>query len=90
MDDERAVNRILESGIANQDQIDDAIHVRERMLDLGMQPRSIAEVLFEKGHIEREDFEALRREERKFHGQEQIAGYRLLELLGEGAMGSVY
>jgi len=90
LDDDRAVKRILESGIANQDQIDDAIHVREQMLDLGMQPRSIAEVLFEKGHIEREDFEALRREERKFHGQEQIAGYRLLELLGEGAMGSVY
>ncbi len=90
MDDERAVKRILEAGIANQDQIDDAVHVREQMLEMGMQPRSIAEVLFEKGHIEREDFEALRREERKFQGQEQIAGYRLLELLGEGAMGSVY
>ncbi len=90
MDDALATQRILEKGIATQAQIDDAIHIRERMLEMGMQPRSIAEVLFEKGHIEREDFEALRREERKFQGQEQIAGYRLLELLGEGAMGSVY
>jgi serine/threonine-protein kinase len=34
--------------------------------------------------------EELRRDERRWQGQEQIAGYRLLELLGEGAMGAVY
>ncbi|MDJ0975753.1 MAG: serine/threonine-protein kinase [Planctomycetota bacterium] len=88
--DQKAMELILEMGVATQEQIDDAIHVRERMLEMGMQPRSVAEILFEKGHIEREEFEEIRRKERRFQGQEQIAGYRLLERLGEGAMGTVY
>lgn len=88
--DAKAMELILELGIANQEQIEDAIHVRERMVELGMKPRSVAEILFEKGHIEREEFEEVRRKERRFQGQEQIAGYRLLERLGEGAMGTVY
>src|SRR5262245_8725853 len=60
------------------------------MAEMGLRPRSIPEILYEKGHIEEEHLESIHREERRFQGQEQIAGYRLLELLGEGAMGSVY
>ncbi len=88
--DEHEAERILEKGIATQDQIDEAINIREKMSEMGMQPRSIAEVLFEKGYIESEAFEEIRREDRRVEGKEQIAGYRLLEKLGEGAMGSVY
>jgi serine/threonine protein kinase len=88
--DERTVSRILEQGIANQAQIDEAIGIRDKMSEMGLRGRSIPEILYEKGYIEEEHLEAIRREERRFEGKEQIAGYRLLELLGEGAMGSVY
>ncbi len=88
--DKKAMELILEMGVATEEQIDDAIHVREQMVEMGMKPRSVAEILFEKGHIERESFEEIRRKARRVQGQEQIAGYRLLEQLGEGAMGTVY
>jgi serine/threonine-protein kinase len=60
------------------------------MAEMGLKPRSLGEILYEKGYIEEEQLEALRREDRRFQGQEQIAGYRLLERLGGGAMGTVY
>ncbi len=88
--DDRTVKRILERGVASQAQIDEAQAIRDKMVELGLKPRPLTEILFEKGILELETVEELRREERRHEGQEQIAGYRLLELLGEGAMGAVY
>ena len=88
--DQHLIDHILEGGHATQEQIDDALAVREKMVEMGMRPRSVAEILFEKGVLEREQFEEIRRTARRFEGKEQIAGYRLLEALGEGAMGAVY
>jgi serine/threonine protein kinase len=88
--DDRTIQRILEKGIATQEQVDEAVAIRDKMAEMGLRPRSIPEILYEKGYIEEEHLEAIHREERRFQGQEQIAGYRLIELLGEGAMGSVY
>lgn len=88
--DDQAIERILSRGVATQAQVAEAAAIRAKMLEMGLKPRSLSEILYEKGYLELEQLEALRREERRWQGQEQIAGYRLLELLGEGAMGAVY
>ncbi|MDJ0523313.1 MAG: serine/threonine-protein kinase [Planctomycetota bacterium] len=88
--DDRMIPRILEKGLATQEQIDAAVQVRNHLGEMGMRVRSVAEVLFEQGVIEKDQLEDLQREDRRVEGQEQIAGYRLLQKLGEGAMGSVY
>lgn len=82
--------RILSLGMTTLERLDEAKAVRAKMIEMGLRPRSLADILFEKGFIEEEQLEALRREDRRFQGQEQIAGYRLLERLGGGAMGTVY
>jgi len=82
--------RILSLGMTTLERLEEAKAVREKMIEMGLRPRSLADILSEKGYIEEEQLEALRREDRKFQGQEQIAGYRLLERLGGGAMGTVY
>ena len=82
--------RILSLGMTTLERLDEAKGVRAKMIEMGLRPRALADILFEKGFIEEEQLEALRREDRKFQGQEQIAGYRLLERLGGGAMGTVY
>lgn len=84
------IQRMLEQGLATQEQIDEATEISSKLTEMGMQARSVAEVLQEKGVITEEQLEDLRREERKAEGKEQIAGYRLDQKLGEGAMGSVY
>lgn len=84
------IQRMLEQGLATQAQVDEATEISSKLTEMGMQARSIAEVLCEKGIITSEQLEDLRREERRSEGREQIAGYRLDQKLGEGAMGSVY
>lgn len=88
--DERSVQRILEKGLATREQVDEAIGISAKMAEMGLRPRSVAEVLFEKGVLEKDQLEELQREDRRMGGQEQIAGYRLEQKLGEGAMGAVY
>jgi serine/threonine-protein kinase len=87
---DREAQRIVDLGMTTLERVDEAKAVRARMVEMGLKPRSLGEILYEKGHLEEEQLEALRREERRFQGQEQIAGYRLLERLGGGAMGTVY
>jgi serine/threonine-protein kinase len=87
---DREAERILELGLTTRERVDEAAAVRAKMVEMGLKPRSLAEVLYEKGALSEEQFESLRREDRRFQGQEQIAGYRLLEKLGTGAMGTVY
>ncbi|MDF1702553.1 MAG: serine/threonine-protein kinase [Planctomycetota bacterium] len=84
------IQRMLEKGLATQAQVDEATEISSKLTEMGMQARSVAEVLCEKGIITSEQLEDLRREERRSEGREQIAGYRLDQKLGEGAMGSVY
>jgi serine/threonine protein kinase len=87
---DREAEKILGLGMTTRERVDEAAAVRAKMVEMGLKPRSLAEILYEKGYLEEEQFEALRREDRRFQGQEQIAGYRLLEKLGTGAMGTVY
>ena len=88
--DEASVQQILEKGLASQAQVDEAVEISTKMADMGLRQRSVAEILFEKGVIEKDQLEDLQRKDRRVGGQEQIAGYRLEQKLGEGAMGSVY
>jgi len=89
-DEQRRIDRLLARGLATREQIDEALEIGAKIREMGMQERSLGEVLCEKGYLTAEDLEALRREDRRMEGKEQIAGYRLIERLGEGAMGSVY
>ena len=47
--DERTIQRILEMKIASREQIDEAVEIRHRMSEMGLRPRSIPEILYEKG-----------------------------------------
>ncbi len=82
--------RIVGLGMTTRERVEEAAAVRAKMVEMGMKPRTLGEILYEKGYLEEEQLEALRREGGRFEGQEQIAGYRLIEKLGGGAMGTVY
>ncbi len=88
--DSNTVERLLEGGHCSLEDIQEAQGIRDKMLEMGLRPRSLVDVLHDKGTIDDETFKTIQREARRFMGQEQIAGYRLLEQLGEGSMGSVY
>lgn len=89
-DVEREAERILSLGMTTLERVEEAKALRGKLVEAGLRPRSLADILVEKGYLEEEQRETLRREDRRFQGHEQIGGYKLLEVLGGGAMGSVY
>ncbi len=88
--EENEVRRILEKKLCTQAQIAEAEGIQRQMEQMGLRPRSVPEVLLEKGYLDAEDLEEIQREETSVQGRNQIAGYEILELLGRGAMGAVY
>ena len=88
--EENEVRRILERKLCTQEQVDEALGIQEQMRGMGLRPRSIAEVLCEKGYLEATDLEAVQREESVLEGSDPVPGYEILERIGRGAMGSVY
>lgn len=88
--DDRIIERLVAEGLVDDAQLEDARKVVAQMADMGLKARGVSEILVEKEIVSADDKARIERELRRELGQEQIAGYRLLEQLGEGAMGSVY
>ena len=88
--EENEVRRILEKGLCTPEQVQEAEAIQRQMEAMGLRPRSVPEVLCEKGYLEGSDLQEIQKEETTVHGREKIAGYEIVELLGRGAMGSVY
>lgn len=88
--EENEVRRILEKGLCTQEQVEEAEAIQRQMQTMGLRPRSVPEVLCEKGHLDSADLQEIQKEETSVAGRDKIAGYEILELLGRGAMGAVY
>jgi serine/threonine-protein kinase len=89
-DVEREAERILELGMTTRERVDEARTVLAKMVEMGLKPRGLGQILYEKGYLEEEQLAILRREEGRIEGDSRIPGYQLLEKLGGGAMGTVY
>src|SRR5438876_7237916 len=68
---EQEVRRIAELGMTTPESVEEAKAVCGKMIEMGLKPRSLGQILYEQGAIEEEQLEALRREDRKFEGKEQ-------------------
>jgi serine/threonine-protein kinase len=88
--EEHEVRRILEKRLCTPEQVEEAQGIQRQMEQMGLRPRSVPDVLVEKGYLDASDLEEIQQEEHSVEGRDQIAGYRILELLGRGATGAVY
>jgi serine/threonine-protein kinase len=89
-EEEREIQQIVQQRLATETQVEEARGICRKMEEMGLRPRSVAEVLLEKGHIDKEHLAAIRQQDHSVQGRQQIAGYQLVELLGRGHMGAVY
>ncbi len=88
--EDRLIAELVESGALAATQVDEVREIQGRLSSMGLKSRTLLSLLFERGAIDRETYEDLERRRRRASGGEQIAGYRLLDRIGEGAMGAVY
>lgn len=88
--DESILKAIVTKGLVTEDQVREARKIQGELEAMGLISRSLPDVLVERGYISADDLEVMRRAEHTVEGRDQIAGYKLLGLLGRGSMGAVY
>jgi len=83
------VKRAVQKGLITEAQVEECRNIQEKLVELGLRPRSLEEVLDEKGYLKQEQLKSLQTELSREAG-EVIPGYKLLKRLGRGSMGVVY
>ncbi len=75
-------------GFCTQDQLEDALKTLQKVLELGI-PERLGTIMVKKGYLKQEQVKEIL----KIQGQGssvKIAGYEILEKVGQGGMGAVY
>jgi serine/threonine-protein kinase len=80
----------IELGIYTRAQVLECIATQQKMRKLGITPKKIGELLLEKGLITEAQARNIFWVQGQRGGHVEIAGYRIIEKLGEGTMGAVY
>ena len=84
------IAELVEAGQLTAEQVEEVREIQGRLSSMGLKARTLLSLLQERGAIDQDTYDDLERRRRRASGGEQIAGYRLLDRLGEGAMGAVY
>jgi serine/threonine protein kinase len=86
---EAVVQRAVDRKLITEAQVAECREIQGKLVEMGLRPRSLEEILNEKGYLEAAALEKLKIELSREAG-EVIPGYKLLERLGRGSMGVVY
>lgn len=93
----------IKLGLAKLEQIEECYRLQERISRAGLKPKPLVQLMLAKGYITREQLDQIARAERAASTQRQdgaapkveevpvqIAGFKILSKIGEGAVGAVY
>ncbi len=83
------LERALASGLLTKEQATEIARLRHQRRDQG-RDASVEDLAVEKGYLTAEQGKRLRVEQEKFETEREIGGYRLIEKIGAGTMGTVY
>ncbi len=83
------VELALERGLVTPEQVDEIHSLKARLAEMGL-AEHVADLMVKRGMIPETESQVLRNRVSPGGGKQQIEGYRLIERLGRGGMGSVY
>lgn len=104
-DDTEFANAVIRFGFARLEQIEECLKLKERITRAGLKPKSLLQIMLAKGYITKEQADQIEnnrgtsvdtRPAAAAAGQapveipQKISGYRILQKIGEGAIGTVY
>ncbi len=80
----------IDLGLVTIEQVDECLSEQRRQRDSGPHHRRIAALMVDKKYVSSEQAKMVLKVQQKKRGYELIPGYRVLGLVGRGAMGTVY
>ncbi len=89
-DDELFLRAARREGWVNDQKVASARELQVKMRDLGLVPKPLAAILQETGVLTDDQFKKLNETVQRVKDAFRIPGYKLLERLGRGSMGTVY
>ncbi|MBI2899544.1 MAG: serine/threonine protein kinase [Planctomycetes bacterium] len=81
---------LIELGLVTLDQVREALAIQDRMREMGVVPKTLREILVEKGYVASEKVAAAERKAGTARDLPEIPGYRLHQRIGSGGMGAVW
>jgi serine/threonine-protein kinase len=80
----------IQLGYTTNERIEECSQIQRKIQELGIQPKKLGELMIDKGYLTVEQVNHVFRIQGLKGGHNQIAGYKILSLIGQGAMGKVY
>ncbi|MBI4712539.1 MAG: serine/threonine protein kinase [Planctomycetes bacterium] len=77
-------------GFITRERIRECLLIQEKIHSFGVRSPKIGEIMIDKGYLTEEQVSKIFRTQGLKGGHNQIAGYKILSLIGQGAMGNVY
>jgi len=95
MTDQKFANAALDAGLVTTDMVKECAAIQKRQREMGLLPKSVKDLLVEKGYIDDRAARHLARGEQPEEAAKKekivrIGGYEVISRLGKGQMGSVY
>ncbi|NUN47780.1 MAG: protein kinase [Candidatus Brocadiae bacterium] len=84
---------VTKAGLCTPEQIQDGLDIQQKMRDMGISPKPLAEILLDKGHLTKEQYREIAAKPLSDRGtleKDTIPGYELQKKIGQGGMGAVF
>jgi serine/threonine-protein kinase len=83
-------NLAVELGYTTVERVNECIQIQQKIRELGVVPKRLGEIMVDKGYLTEIQVREISQKQGLEGGQTQIVGYKILSILGRGAMGTVY
>ncbi|MBI2921211.1 MAG: serine/threonine protein kinase [Planctomycetes bacterium] len=84
---------VVKSGFCSPEQVQEGLDILQKMRDMGINPKSLPEILLEKGYLAIDQFQQIagpQRADKSSLDKDSIPGFELLNKIGQGGMGAVF
>lgn len=80
----------LQLGYVTKERINECVRIQQKLKELGVHTPKIGEVMLDKGYLTQMQINHIFRTQGLKGGHTEIAGYKIIAKIGQGAMGSIY
>ncbi|MCE9584645.1 MAG: serine/threonine protein kinase [Planctomycetes bacterium] len=90
---DQVVETLRSRGYCTDPQLQEGLEIQQKMRDMGISPKPLAEILLDKGYLTKDQFREVSQKplhDKASLDKDSIPGYELMKKIGQGGMGAVF